>query len=77
MGRAGAGSAAPCQDGSAIFFNPAGIAGMRGWTLSGGATLIVTSGSFTPDEPHIERTKLDTDPVPVPHAFGVYGVTDR
>ncbi len=34
MGRAGAGSAAPCLDGSAIFFNPAGIAGMEGWTVS-------------------------------------------
>ena len=34
MGRAGAGSAAPCQDGSAIFFNPAGIAGMQGWLES-------------------------------------------
>src|SRR5437879_1201387 len=26
MGRAGAGVAAPCEDGSAIFFNPAGLA---------------------------------------------------
>src|SRR2546422_8554869 len=30
MGRAGTGVAAPCADGSAIFFNPAGLAGLKG-----------------------------------------------
>ncbi len=77
MGRAGAGSAAPCQDGSAIFFNPAGIAGMQGVTLTSGATLIIASGSFTPDDPAVGRTDLNNDPIPVPHAFGVIGITDK
>src|SRR5437867_4508741 len=30
MGRAGTGVAAPCADGSAMFFNPAGLAGVKG-----------------------------------------------
>ena len=30
MGRAGTGVAAPCSDGSAMFFNPAGLAGLTG-----------------------------------------------
>ncbi len=77
MGRAGAGSAAPCPDGSAIFFNPAGIAGMQGVTLTSGATLIVASGSFTPDDPAVGRTDLNNDPIPVPHGFGVIGITDK
>ena len=39
MGRAGTGTATPCADGSAIFFNPAGIfgGGTKG-TLSAGVT---------------------------------------
>ena len=77
MGRAGSGSAAPCHDGSAIFFNPAGIAGMQGVTVTGGVTLIATSGKFIPDDPRIASTDLDTDPVPVPHLFAVYGITER
>ncbi len=77
MGRAGAGSAAPCLDGSAIFFNPAGIAGMEGWTASLGATLIVTAGTFIPDDPLVQNSDLNTPPIPVPHAFVVYGITDR
>jgi len=34
MGRAGAGVAAPCSDGSAMFFNPAGLAGLTGGRLT-------------------------------------------
>jgi long-chain fatty acid transport protein len=47
MGRAGAGVAAPCDDGSAIFFNPAGLAALSGTVLSAGATAIAPRGQFT------------------------------
>ncbi len=47
MARAGTGVASACPDGSAIFFNPAGIAGMQGITVSGGTTLIIAQSTFT------------------------------
>lgn len=49
MARAGTGVAAPCGDGSAIFFNPAGILGSGNGVISGGVTYIGPSGSFTND----------------------------
>src|SRR5512142_2238563 len=50
MGRSGAGVAAPCTGGGAIFFNPAGIVtGSGAWNLTFGATLIPPRGSFAQD----------------------------
>src|SRR3989449_2439915 len=49
MGRAGTGVATPCPDGSAIFFDPAGLAGVKGWHVSVGGTLIKVHGGFTGD----------------------------
>ncbi len=48
MGRAGAGVAAPCEDGSGMFFNPAGISTAR-TTLTIGATAVPPRGDFTND----------------------------
>ena len=48
-GRGGAGVAAPCADGSSIFFNPAGLAFESDTVLSGGASIIAPRGSFTDD----------------------------
>src|SRR6266540_1810437 len=48
MGRAGTGVAAPCADGSAMFFNPAGLAGMTGKVATIGVTLLDVQGSLTP-----------------------------
>jgi len=76
MGRAGAGVAETCNDGSAIYFNPAGLIGDPGWTVSGGATLISVSGNFTADRTG-EITELSNDPIPVPHLFARYGINDR
>lgn len=76
MGRGGAAVAEPCDDGSAIFFNPAGLAGTEGVTVSGGATLIHALGDFTSDRTG-EETDLDNDPIPVPHAYASWGVNDR
>ena len=49
MARAGTAAASPCNDGSAIFFNPAGLAGITGTHASLGATLIRPGGGFTRD----------------------------
>ena len=76
MARAGAGSAAPCHDGSAIFFNPAGLTGMRGWTMSVGATGVSALGSFIDDLSGAE-TDMNNDPIPVPHLYAAYGISDR
>ena len=76
MGRAGTGAAAPCTDGSAIFFNPAGLAGLKGIRISGGVTLIDISGSFTDDQ-FQQRTNLDDPVIPVPQVYATYGVTPK
>jgi long-chain fatty acid transport protein len=49
MGRAGVAAANPCNDGSAIFFSPAGLANLTGTKISAGGTLILPSGGFTRD----------------------------
>lgn len=61
MGRAGTAAAAPCPDASAIFFNPAGLAGLPGGHISGGVTIIKVMGGFT-DDIFVENTEL-TDPL--------------
>jgi long-chain fatty acid transport protein len=47
MGRAGAGVAAPCDDGSSMFFNPAGLVLDPKMVASGGFTAIAPRGQFT------------------------------
>jgi long-chain fatty acid transport protein len=76
MGRAGAGVAETCDDGSAIYFNPAGLVGDPGWTVSGGATVIFVGGDFTSDRTR-ETWDIQNDPIPVPHAYVRYGVNER
>jgi len=77
MARAGAAVAAPCEDGSAIFFNPAAIAMQRnGSTLSGGATLIGPRGDFAGFGGRINGTMKDNW-LPVPSAYYTSPVGDR
>ncbi|HKI94506.1 MAG TPA: outer membrane protein transport protein, partial [Gemmatimonadales bacterium] len=76
MARGGAGVASPCPDGSAIFFNPAGIVGRRGWTISAGLTTIAAGGSFTADATRAV-TDLKNNPIPVPHIYIVDGISDK
>lgn len=68
MGRAGVAAARPCADGSAIFFNPAGLAGLAGNRAALGVTLIGASGSFTDDFLGHE-TPLDNPLIPVPNLY--------
>lgn len=68
MGRAGTAVASPCNDGSAIFFNPAGLAFTTGQQVSAGGTLIIPSGTFENDVTGI-RTDLNDRVYPVPHLY--------
>src|SRR5207253_8051695 len=71
MGRAGTGIAAPCGDGSAIFFNPAGLAGLKGGHATVGVTLINIEGGFTDDI--FQRTSALDDPlIALPQVYVSY-----
>lgn len=76
MGRAGTGVAAPCQDGSAIFFNPAGIAFTPGRRLSFGGTLFDLRAEFTNENTGLV-SELDNPLIPLPHAFFTANLGDR
>src|SRR6266576_720078 len=68
MGRAGVAAASPCADGSAIYFSPAGLAGLSGTRFSIGVTGIAASGGFT-DDILAHRTDLNNPLIPVPNAY--------
>lgn len=76
MGRAGVAAARPCADGSAIFFNPAGLAGLSGKHASAGLTLIHAFGGFT-DDVQAQKTDLDNPTIPVPNAYFTYAVSPK
>ena len=76
MARGGTGVASACADGSAVNFNPSGIAGTTGMTLGLGVTAIQALGSFTDDYSGVEDD-LQNDPIPVPHAYFVYSVNEK
>ena len=77
MGRGGTGVASPCQDGSAIVYNPAGLIMAKGkGVASAGATLITPTGDFTNSTTGI-TTELMSETTPVPSAFFGYGLSDK
>src|SRR6266568_1516139 len=76
MGRGGTGVAAPCADGSAIFFNPAGLAGVKGTRATVGVTLLDVQGAFT-DDIFQQKTSLDDPLIPIPQVYVAYGVTPQ
>lgn len=78
MGRAGAAVAATCADGSAMVFNPAGLASLSKGTsvVSVGATFIAPSGNFTDDATGLE-SKLNKRVFPVPAVYLAHGFTDN
>jgi long-chain fatty acid transport protein len=73
--RAGAGVAAPCADGSAIFYNPAALATQQS-TLGLGVAGIRSGGSFIHDGTGTE-VKRDVAVTPVPHGWANFRATDR
>jgi long-chain fatty acid transport protein len=77
MARAGAAVAAPCGDGSAIFFNPAALAVERDSSrLSAGATLIGPRGDFTSFDRRV-LTPMVEHWLPVPAAYYARPAGDR
>ncbi|HYU89987.1 MAG TPA: outer membrane protein transport protein [Gemmatimonadales bacterium] len=76
MGRAGTGVAAPCADGSAIFFNPAGLAGLTGGRATIGVTLLDVQGGFT-DDVSRQKSSLDDPLLAIPQVYAAYGVTPK
>jgi long-chain fatty acid transport protein len=68
MARAGTGVAAPCADGSGVFFNPATIALFKTQELSVGATLIRPKGNFT-DAITGQVSSLNNRTYPVPSVY--------
>jgi long-chain fatty acid transport protein len=76
MGAASAVVARPCDDGSAMFFNPAALGSARGLTISAGVTGIIPDGRFTADL-NGAVTNMNRKLLPVPHAYVAYGFGDR
>src|SRR5213078_5130843 len=76
MGRAGTGVAAPCNDGSAIFFSPAGLTGLTGGRATIGVTLLDVEGGFTDDILH-QETRLNDPFLAIPQVYVAYGVTPK
>src|SRR2546425_4231604 len=68
MGRAGVSAALSCADGSAIYFSPAGLAGLSGTHVSAGVTLIGAQGGFT-DDFLGTRSDLKNPLIPVPNIY--------
>src|SRR5205809_4714392 len=76
IGRAGTGVAAPCSDASAIFFCPAGLAGLTGGRVTIGVTLLDVEGGFT-DDILQQETRLDDPFLAIPQVYVAYGVTPK
>ncbi len=74
MGRSGAGVAAPCDDGSGIFFNPAGLAADGKGVASIGVTGVAPRGIFTNSTTSLVSTLKDrTFPVPAGYVAAPIG----
>src|SRR3989449_1327459 len=76
MGRAGVSAALPCADGSAIYFSPAGLAGLSGTHISAGITLIGAQGGFT-DDFLGTRSDLKNPLIPVPNVYITHAVSPK
>jgi long-chain fatty acid transport protein len=76
MGRAGVTAARPCADGSAIYFSPAGLAGLTGTRLSAGVTLIGAHGSFT-DDFLGNQSDLKNPLIPVPNFYFTHAFSPK
>jgi long-chain fatty acid transport protein len=78
MGRAGTGTAAPCDDGSAMVFNPAGLAsiGKGHGVFTAGATVIAARGKYTNSATGFVDDMKDNN-YWVPSGYAAYGITDR
>jgi long-chain fatty acid transport protein len=78
MARAGTGTGRPCADGSAMFYNPAGLAGTaKGHgVFEAGVTMIGPRGNYT-DDLTGAKDDLESKWIPVPTIYATYGLSDR
>jgi len=76
MGRAGAGVAAPCNDGSAIFFNPAGLALETAPVVSAEITAVAPRGGFTNSTTLLVST-LNKRTIAAPAAYGAVPIGEH
>jgi len=78
MARAGTAVASPCDDGSSIVYNPAGLASIpKGRTqITIGGTFIAPSGNFTQDATGF-KSDLNDRVFPIPAVYITHGVTDK
>lgn len=78
QGRAGAAVAQPCDDGSGVYFSPAGVETEPGEiVVSAGFTGIFATGAFDPDGPE-EGPDLDNrQPIPLGHVFAAWSPSSR
>jgi len=76
MGRAGVAAANPCNDASAIFFNPAGLARITGNRLSLGGTLILPTGGFT-DDFTAQTVDAPSQKYLVPAVYFAHGLNEK
>lgn len=72
VGRGQAVTGAPCQDASAIYWNPAATVGQRGFGIYGGAAIVALGGAFTADTTGVRYPGDAPTEVP-PHFFINYG----
>lgn len=78
-GRVGTGVASPCDDGSAVFFSPAGLA-MTPSAVSLGVSLIRSGNEFTYNAPfagNVRSVTREQANIPVPQAYLNYRVNPR
>ena len=76
MARGGAVAANPCGDGSAVFFNPAGLTALSGTHVSVGLTTISPSGGFT-DDVSLQHTDMASQTFLVPNVYITRRMNDR
>ena len=71
LSRGFAATAAPCDDGSSVYWSPGAMPSVRGWTASGGAAVIQINGDFIQDTTNL-RYESDVPIAVVPHLFVNY-----
>ena len=76
LARGFAATAAPCDDGSSVYWNPGAMPRARGWTASGGAAIIQINGDFIQDTTNL-RYEGDVPIAVVPHLFVNYRGTSQ
>ena len=76
LSRAFAGTGAPCDDASSVYWNPGALPKERGFSVLAGAAIIALEGDFTRDTT-FARYETDAPTAVVPHVFATYRTAGR